>query len=455
MIRLVCFDLDGVLVESKDTHFESLNIALSEVDEKFIISYKDHIERYDGLPTKKKLEMLHAEKFFPKDKFDQVWRRKQEITASSISDFVRPNYEICALFKKLHEDGISIYVCSNSIRHTTKMYLLNLGLMEWVDEYITNEDVKQSKPNPSMYLKAMLGAGASPSETLVVEDSHFGVKAALESSANVYVVKSPKDVNLLEIYSEIKKHNKIKAKPWRDKSMNILIPMAGAGSRFSQAGYAFPKPLIEVGGKPMIQVIVENLNIEAKYTYVVQREHYEKFNLKSMLNFITPGCNIVCTDGITEGAACTTLLSKEFINNEEPLLLANSDQYIEWSSSEFIYSMNNCRCDGGILIFENTHPKWSYVKVDESGNVVELKEKQVISDMATVGIYYWKKGSDYVKYAEKMISENKRVNNEFYVAPVYNEAIDDGKKIKTYKVEEMWGIGTPEDLRYFIDKKIT
>ena len=454
MIKLVCFDLDGVLVSSKDTHFKALNMALAEVGEQFVISYEEHIDRYDGLPTNRKLEMLHAEKGLPKNKFEFIWRRKQELTSSVISDLVRPDPEVCRLFSQLKDMGLKVFVCSNSIRHTTKMYLLKLGLIEWVDEYISNEDVVSPKPNPSMYMKAMLMADASPRETLVVEDSHHGVKAAMSSEAFVLVVSGPHEVNREVVISEIEKNNVKNQTPWRDRKMNILIPMAGAGSRFSSAGYTFPKPLIEVMGKPMIQVIVNNINIDAKYTYVVQKEHYDRYNLKYMLNFITPGCNIVTTEGVTEGAACTTLLAKEFIDSDSPLLIANSDQYIEWNSSDFAYTMSNCRCDGGILVFQNPHPKWSYVKTDSEGNVTELREKQVISDMATVGIYYWKHGSDYVKYAEQMIAADRRVNNEFYVAPVYNEAIEDGKKIKTYRVKEMWGIGTPEDLNAFIkDKK--
>lgn len=453
MIKLVCFDLDGVLINSKDIHYKTLNMALSEVGPDFVISYEDHVKRYDGLPTNKKLEMLHEEKGLPKENFERIWRRKQELTSSAISEFVKPDPRLRDLFRQLKNSGLKIFVCSNSIRQTVKMYLLNLGLMEWVDEYIGNEDVKSPKPNPSMYIKAMLMADAAPKETIIVEDSHHGVKAATMSGANVLVVSDPSDTNMSNLDSEIKKHENNKPSPWKDKKMNILVPMAGAGSRFANAGYAFPKPLIEVRGKPMIQVVVENLNIDAKYTYVVQKEHYEKFNLKYLLNFLTPGCEIVTTEGVTEGAACTTLLAKEFINNEEPLLIANSDQYIEWSSSEFMYTMSNCRCDGGILVFKSTHPKWSYVKTDGDGNVIDLREKQVISDMATVGIYYWRHGVEYVKYAERMISGDRRVNNEFYVAPVYNEAIQDGKKIKTHQVKEMWGIGTPEDLDFFLNNK--
>jgi dTDP-glucose pyrophosphorylase len=250
---------------------------------------------------------------------------------------------------------------------------------------------------------------------------------------------------------EVDEHGHKQTIPWRDKKLNVLIPMAGAGSRFAQAGYTFPKPLIEVRGKPMIQVVVENLNIEANYIFLVQKSHYEKYNLQSVLSILKPGCKIVQVDGLTEGAACTTLLAKEFIDNDEPLVMANSDQFVEWDSNNVMYSFTADGIDGGILTFKATHPKWSYAKLDENGFVSQVAEKNPISDNATVGVYYWNKGSDYVKYAEQMIEKNIRTNNEFYVCPVFNEAIADGKKIRVKEISKMWGIGTPEDLNYFLE----
>jgi dTDP-glucose pyrophosphorylase len=276
----------------------------------------------------------------------------------------------------------------------------------------------------------------------------------MNSGAHLYPVKDAYDLEGTKFLEMIDNFDiKETTIPWRDEKLNVLIPMAGAGSRFAQAGYTFPKPLIEVNGKPMIQVVVENLNIEANYIFLVQKEHYEKYNLKYLLNLIAPNCTIVQVDGITEGAACTTLLAKEFINNDSPLIMANSDQYVDWNSNECLYAFKADSIDGGILTFRATHPKWSYAKLDENGFVSEVAEKKVISDQATVGIYYWNKGSDYVKYAEQMIDKNIRTNNEFYVAPVFNEAIEDGKKIRVKQVPGMWGIGTPEDLNYFLTHK--
>lgn len=233
--------------------------------------------------------------------------------------------------------------------------------------------------------------------------------------------------------------------------MNILIPMAGAGSRFEKAGYKDPKPLIKVFDKPMISWVVNNVkNDDAHYIFIAQKEHCEKYDFENTIKNICKKYSIIQIEGITEGAACTTLLAKHLINNDDQLITANSDQYVEWSNDEFKSFYSNPDLDGNILIFNSNHPKWSYVKTN-NGYVTEVKEKVVISDMATVGIYYWKKGSDYVKCAEQMINNNDRFNNEFYVCPVFNYAVKNNKKIGVFNIKKMWGLGTPEDLEYFHD----
>tara|TARA_R110002167_G_scaffold48354_1_gene142683 strand:- start:2033 stop:2956 length:924 start_codon:yes stop_codon:yes gene_type:complete len=304
-----------------------------------------------------------------------------------------------------------------------------------------------------MYWTAMSKMKCLPEETLIVEDSPYGLLAAARSKSYILRVKNPQEVTIKNIYNklnEIKMGNQQTTPAWRDETLNILIPMAGAGSRFEKAGYTFPKPLIEVKGKPMIQVVVENLNIKANYIYVVQKSHREKYNLDALLSLITPGCKIVEIESMTEGAACTALLAKEHIDSDAPLFFANSDQFVEWDSNEFMYKMNETDADGGIVSFTATHPKWSFAKVDEQGLVTEVAEKKPISNIATVGYYYWKHGSDFIKYAEQMINKDIRVNNEFYVCPVFNEAIEDGKAIRTFNVKGMWGLGTPEDLDYYL-----
>lgn len=452
--KLVIFDLDGVLIDSRDLHFDAFNKSLREIDDKYAISLKEHLSTYDGLPTNKKLEKLSLEKGLPKNEHERIWKRKQEITLELISNTVNIDYKLINIFNTLKHNGLKICVASNSIRKTIDVILKNKKVYDLVDLILSNEDVIYPKPNSQIYLKCMYEFGASPKETVIVEDSYVGRIAAFNSGAILCPVKNSKDVtlDLLKIYLDKMEDNM----KWVNKNMNILIPMAGEGSRFSKAGYTFPKPLIDVNGKPMIQLVVENLNIDANFIYIIRKEHSEKYNIKSLLNNITPNCKVVEVDSLTEGSACTTLLAKEFIDNDKELLIVNSDQFIEWNSCEFYHSMNSDIIVGGILTFKNSHPKWSYVKLNEDRNVIDIKEKEVISNDATVGIYHWTKGSDYVKYAEQMISKNIRYGKsfngigEFYVAPVYNEAIVDGKIFKTFEVDKMFGLGTPEDLNFFL-----
>lgn len=452
MNNLVIFDLDGVLIDSREMHYEALNKALENVDPKFVISKEDHLSLYDGLPTSRKLNLLTENKGLPVDKHQKIWEDKQKATLEIFSK-LDYDYELISYFSQLKDHNFQVAVASNSIRNTVKLVLLKLGILEFIDYYVSNEDVIRNKPFPEMYWKCMTACNAIPKNTVIFEDSHIGRQGAIDSGANLIPIENRYDLTQDKINKvfEIFKKQTANYIPWRSEKMNILIPMAGAGSRFAQAGYTFPKPLIEVNGKPMIQVVVENLNIEANYTFIVQKEHYEKYSLQYLLNLISPNCNIVQVDGLTEGAACTTLLAKEFINTDEPLLIANSDQFIEWNSNECLYAFSADGIDGGLLTFYNSHPKWSFVKLGQDGFVSEVAEKKPISTNASTGIYYWSKGSDYVKYAEQMIEKNIRTNNEFYVCPVFNEAIQDGKKIRMKQIERMWGLGTPEDLNYFLE----
>jgi len=444
LIRLIIFDLDGILVNTKDIHFEALNKALKDFDFQ-PISYRDHINKFDGKPTRQKLLELNI----PDSIHGTINRTKQYYTQQFLLKLVQKDPELINLFKKLKSEGFLLHVASNSIKNTVDTVLNKLGITEFIDFSISNEEVKHGKPHPEMYLMCMIHAGVGPRETLVIEDSYVGRQGGFNSGACISSIKNRDEVRYDMIKSSINEFSGNK-QMWKSNDLNIVIPMAGAGSRFQKAGYTFPKPLIEIRGKPMIQVVVENINIQAHYIFIVRKEHYDTYNLKPMLELLAPGCSIITIDHLTEGAACTVLLAKDLINSNNSLLIANSDQFIEWDSCHFMYAVQNGNIDGMVPVFYNTHPKWSYAKTDDQGFIQTIKEKEVISTNATVGIYYWKKGSDFVTYAERMISKNIRVNNEFFVAPIYNEAIEDGKIFKLYTINKMWGLGIPEDLDYFL-----
>lgn len=237
--------------------------------------------------------------------------------------------------------------------------------------------------------------------------------------------------------------------------INVVIPMNGRGTRFAEAGYTMPKPLIDVAGIPMVQRAVEMFNTGGRYIYIVNAEDNATYNYSEFLPTISPDTETIVLEapGPTGGAAETVLLAKEYIDNEDILITCNSDQMLEWDPIAFLDDMGERNLDGGIAIFNSTDPKWSYVAIDGEGLVYKVAEKDPISDLATVGVYYWKQGSDFVKYAEQMIKKGIKVNDEFYLAPVYNEAITDRKKIGVYQVDRMIGLGTPEDLEYYLENE--
>ena len=454
-IKGLIFDLDGVLVDTKKIHYKALNIALLKVGHKEI-SYNDHLNIYDGLPTTRKLDILCKNGFVKKKNYKKIKDLKQEATEKLLNKYIRFNNKIYSTFDKLSKN-YKISLATNAVKKTLELSIKKLKLDKFISFSFSNEDVKNNKPHPEVYLKCLINMGLKPSEVLIFEDSHHGVMAAQDSGCLLCTVKSVSDINHSNIKLIIKNielknmKNNIK-NYWSDQNLNILVPMAGAGSRFQEAGYIFPKPLIEINNKPMIQIVLESLNIDGNFIFIVQKEHQKKYNINSVLKILKPNCKIIELDKITEGAACTTLLAKKFINNGNPLLIANSDQFIKWDSIKSMYNFTSKKIDGSILTFEAIHPKWSYAKVDKNNLVTQVAEKKVISKNATVGVYFWKKGNDYVKYAEQMIKKNIRVNNEFYVCPVFNEAIKDSKKIIIKEVEEMWGIGTPEDLNFYLSK---
>jgi dTDP-glucose pyrophosphorylase len=237
--------------------------------------------------------------------------------------------------------------------------------------------------------------------------------------------------------------------------LNIVLPIAGRGSRFAEAGYALPKPLIPVYGVPMIEVVVNNVRPSCahRFTFVALQEHLDHTDMKPTLQRIAPGCNIVPVTQVTEGAACTLLLARDVINSDDALMTVNSDQYVDVGIDDYLATMDREKADGLIMTFWSDHPKWSYCRMRADGTVSEVVEKQVVSNEATVGIYNWRRGKDFVWSAEEMIRRNLRVNGEFYAAPSYNLMIERGQKLVVHNIgkeyEQMHGLGIPNDLDRF------
>ena len=235
---------------------------------------------------------------------------------------------------------------------------------------------------------------------------------------------------------------------------NILIPMAGRGSRFEEQGYTDKKPFIDVNGKPMIHRVIKNLGMEFDKEYmfilICLQEDFDKYDFTEFEKVIGHNSyDVVILDDVTEGAAQTVLTAKHLINDDTPLMTMNSDQLVDWDV-ERLFEMCE-QFDGVIPCFYGEGNAWSYARTLDNGYVQEVAEKKQISNTATAGYYYWKKGSDFVKYAEQMIEENSRTNGEFYVAPVYNWAVLDGKRVGVFMVDKCYSLGTPEDLKEYLN----
>ena len=253
MIKLIVFDLDGVLVDARELHYQALNMALQDIDKCYVIERAEHLSTYDGLSTTKKLQILSDRKGLPEEFHTPIWKAKQQKTIEIINNFDY-DHRIIKVLRKLKLEGYTIACATNSIRDTAKLQLIRRGFFEHIDFLYSNQDVTKPKPSAEIYMRCMLRANVDPHETVVIEDSHHGRKAAINSGAHLCAVKNSNDVTYEKIKETIDKVNrKQNVRPkWQGGKMNVLIPMAGAGSRFQQAGYTFPKPLIEVNGKPMI-----------------------------------------------------------------------------------------------------------------------------------------------------------------------------------------------------------
>jgi HAD superfamily hydrolase (TIGR01509 family) len=457
-IKLIIFDLDGTLIETRDMHFNVLNDSLRfhGLEE---ISYKDHLNKYNGLSTATKLKMLEIDDYLAKS----INSKKQEFTALYMKTIPKDE-NILEIITKLKEMGIIICIASNSIGATILNAMEQLEITEYVDYYVSNEDVSRQKPNAEMFFECMSKYDIEPSKTLIVEDSLIGICSAIKSGAHILTVKNPSELSMELINSKLNFPSKIIQVI---SKINVVIPMAGYGSRFSKAGYTLPKPLIDVNGNPMISLVIENLVkikelcMNVNFIFLVQKEHVLKYNISDKLysivkklGYINPidFIKIIEVDGVTQGAACTVLLASEYINNNERLIIANSDQFVEWNPFDFL--MNAQKSDACISCFKGSGTKWSYAKIDENKHVTNVAEKVQISNLATTGIYFWKRGSDFIKYANQMISKNVRTNNEFYVCPVFNEAIEDGLKVGVHMCDKFHSLGTPEDLGTFIQTSV-
>jgi UDP-N-acetylglucosamine diphosphorylase / glucose-1-phosphate thymidylyltransferase / UDP-N-acetylgalactosamine diphosphorylase / glucosamine-1-phosphate N-acetyltransferase / galactosamine-1-phosphate N-acetyltransferase len=231
--------------------------------------------------------------------------------------------------------------------------------------------------------------------------------------------------------------------------VNIVVPMAGRGSRFAQVGYTVPKPLIDVRGRPMYAWAVQSLplGLGARLIFICLREHEAALAPDVKERYARHRPVLRALDGVTAGQACTVLAVRDLIDNDQPLIIYNADTYCRTGLEPRLRAGD--RADGILSVFEAPGDKWSFARADAAGRVVETAEKRRISEWATTGLYYFARGRDFVRHADAAVAADERVNGEFYVAPLYNRMIREGADVRLDVAPEVWVLGTPEDLAHF------
>jgi HAD superfamily hydrolase (TIGR01509 family) len=452
-IKAIIFDLDGVLVDARTLHYEAFRQAFESICPPHTLSWKQHEELYDGLSTRQKLQKMIDLNIISEEMAIQVSSEKQRLTTTLIEKTICVRPYLINLLRSLQSQGYILACATNSIRKTLDMMLLTLKISEFFSLTLSNNDVENPKPSPDIYSLCFTKLGLLSEQCLICEDSPHGLKASYSSGAHVLEIEDANDLTLEKIHQKIK--NIEETIPIIHSTIQIVIPMAGEGSRFQEAGYTIPKPFIDVRGKHMIQWVIDNVSsrkYSLEFIFLCREKHLEN-NSISFLDSYGFSYKIVPVKTLTEGAACTVLLAKNIINPELPLVIVNSDQYLEWNADSFYTSLLNPRYDGVISTFyspDSSDTKWSFVEINENMLITKVAEKIWLGPNATTGVYGWKRASDFIAYAEQMIQKNIRVNNEFYICPVYNEAIQDKKNIRLIECKKLWGLGVPGDLEHFL-----
>lgn len=438
MITGIIFDLDGVIVDTENLHYECLTEALSIYDLKID---KQEYENLSGVGTLKRLKKLLPN--INETTLQEIYTLKGRLTIEK-SKNLHLNDGAVEIIKYAKSTGLKLALASNARKDFVDFILRHFNIDKHFQFVISADSITTSKPNPEIFQIAMSQIGLKPEETIIIEDSLAGLQAAFSSGANVLSVSPNKPLSLDRF---------LQAANFQFKPI-ILIPMAGMGSRFLDAGYEKPKPLIDVGGMSMIEKVISCVDSNADYVFIYQKQHNKNNQMVETIKNLKPGSKVIELDGLTDGAARTVLTAQDIIDERRPLIVVNSDNFIEWDFNRFLAHALHHELDGSIAIFaSDRNPKWSFAKVNEDGLVLEVAEKNPISEYATAGVYYWDKAKYFFEGANAMIEKDIRVNNEYYVCPVYNENIESNQKIGCYFIDKMWGLGTPEDLQLFLESQ--
>lgn len=461
-IQLIIFDLDGVLVESKDLHYDALNRAISEVaGEEFVISRPEHETVYDGLSTNQKLRLMSIQKDLPLDMHRPIWLRKQELTEIMVREQLKPNEDLLETIRALKAKyGYPLAVASNCIKCSVHNILDSIGVLPLVDAYFSNEDVQLAKPCPDIYLKACSTFGVPPSSALVVEDSVKGFEACVRAGCPLFKVRGPDDVRAPAIVERISAINQ------GVKPITVVVPLAGESQQYWIDGpeavqSELPLFLADVNGSPAIEWVLKPFlksRYELKFVFVVKESQMQRFKLESLLPRIVgfKPTQVLPVHGETLGSLKTVLSVAEMLDGGAPVIFCNGSTVTSWLPGSTIDDIIDTSADGALTTFESNDPRCSYVRVRSNSDViVDVHEKVPISNIATTGIYYWKNAEAFLSAATSIVKRGVKHKGLYYLAPVYNEAIRAGLSIKSVPAKNCWPLCSLHEVAKFADAHVS
>jgi dTDP-glucose pyrophosphorylase len=234
--------------------------------------------------------------------------------------------------------------------------------------------------------------------------------------------------------------------------INILIPLAGNNKFEHDSEYIYPKPLLEIRGKTILEHVIDNfaeIEKEKHYIFVLTSQDCKQYNLDSTIRLLVKNCEIIKLDNITEGTLCTALMAIDCINNSTPLIISNADQIFQESLADLIVHFENY--DAGVPVFESVHPRWSYVRVNKNNEIIQTAEKKPISKNAIAGLFYFKHGKEFIESAMDVIKKDTRREDKFYISSTLNEMVLKNKKILAHKIDKnkYYSFYTPQKIKDF------
>jgi HAD superfamily hydrolase (TIGR01509 family) len=460
-IQLVIFDLDGVLVESKDLHYDALNDAIACVaGASFVISRPEHETVYDGLSTNQKLRLLTIHKNLPLDAHKPIWTKKQELTEAMVRDQLKPDALVLDAIKKLKSAGYPVAVASNCIQSSVHSILDAIGALPLVDAFFSNEDVDNAKPAPDIYLKACATFGVPPSAALVVEDSVKGFEACVRADCHLFKVTGPTDVRADAILSRVATINESTV------PITVVVPLAGNSQLYWADGpeavpSEVPSFLGDANGAPAVEWVVRPLlssRYDLRFVFVVKESQSKKYRLDSLLPRIVGyrPTKVVPVHGETLGALKTVLLAKDAIPADAPVLFCTCSNVTAWHPGSSVDDLIDAHADGAIATFDSTDPRCSFVRLHSNSDiVVDVHEKAAVSSVACTGLYFWRRAVDFFAAARSQLQHRVKHRGLYFLAPTYNEAVRAGLSFKVVPAQACWSVRSMFDVSEFANAYVS